>query len=1047
MHRIPHGRNSTIRTDRPPVLLMHGLSSSSADWVNTGPERALGFILADIGYDVWLGNSRGNKWGRNHTTLNPDHDKATFWNFSWHEIGKFDLPALIDHILELTQEDKLFYIGHSQGTTAFFVMASERPEYNDKIRLMSALAPVAYMDHADNPINSILSQFEESLEWISKYLGMYEFLPDSEFYTIFGKEACDDEAPLQEVCTNVVFLICGFDSEQLNATFIPVILSNIPSGSATKQYLHYAQGIKYGTFRQYNYHKEEINMKIYGQPIPPDYVISNIRAPVALHYGQNDWMASVIDVERLKDELPNVVTVNKIAYEKFNHLDFLWANDVNELLYNDLLADMLKRHINITTEDGYLLELHRIPYGKTNQTRLGPVLLMHGLLTSSADWCNGGAKNSLAFFLADAGYDVWMGNFRGNTWSRKHRTLDPDIDESAFWNFSWHEMGFYDLPAKIDYILKVTGEEKLQYVGHSQGTCAFWVMASMKPEYNKKIKLMSALAPIAFMKHVKTPFATFFAPYEPEFVTENYFEVFQRPELFRILGRESLIPVVTTNTPAGASIKQFLHFFQSIQFDYFRQYDYHSEENNLKHYGQLTPPDYDLTKITAPVAIYYAQNDWLSSMEFELIKKYGYPLERHVNVTTKDGYLLELHRIPQRKINLGPVLLMHGVFSSSADWCNGGANKSLAFLLADAGYDVWMGNSRGNTWSRKHRTLNPDVNKSEYWNFSWHEIGIYDLPAMIDYILEVTGKDKLQYIGYSQGTVAFWVMASTKPEYNNKVKLMNALAPVAFMKQIANPFIKFLAQFEYTLSLIAKDQEVFELLRKSELLEILAREICHDGSNFQELCSTAIFLIFGFDPDQLNSTLLPVFLSNAPAGASSKQVLHFLQSIRFGHFRQYDYHSKEENIRYYGQPSPPDYNLSKINVPIALHYAQNDWLSSTNDVDRLIRILPNMALKNKINFQKFNHIDFIWSIDIVELGQGVLIAVMCESVTEEGRQLIKNSYGALNRFSYHQSIKEKLFILAQQTNARYPIFTAAGFFKVDYSILFTFLNLIATYAI
>lgn len=67
-----------------------------------------------------------------------------------------------------------------------------------------------------------------------------------------------------------------------------------------------------------------------------------------------------------------------------------------------------------------------------------------------------------------------------------------------------------------------------------------------------------------------------------------------------------------------------------------------------------------------------------------------------------------------------------------------------------------MGNARGNTFSRNHTIVNPDDVK--FWKFSWHEIGIYDLPAMIDYILNRTHQQQLIYTGYSQGGTAMLVL-------------------------------------------------------------------------------------------------------------------------------------------------------------------------------------------------------------------------------------------------------------------------------------------------
>ena len=90
--------------------------------------------------------------------------------------------------------------------------------------------------------------------------------------------------------------------------------------------------------------------------------------------------------------------------------------------------------------------------------------------------------------MADRGYDVWLGNARGNTYSRRHVNLD--VDDKEFWDFTWDHLGYFDIPACIDYVLKATKQAKLFYIGHSLGTAMFFIAASLRPEINNKVHLM-----------------------------------------------------------------------------------------------------------------------------------------------------------------------------------------------------------------------------------------------------------------------------------------------------------------------------------------------------------------------------------------------------------------------------------------------------------------------------------------------------------------------------------------------------------------------------
>ncbi|XP_029158382.1 lipase 1-like [Nylanderia fulva] len=99
----------------------------------------------------------------------------------------------------------------------------------------------------------------------------------------------------------------------------------------------------------------------------------------------------------------------------------------------------------------------------------------------------------------------------------------------------------------------------------------------------------------------------------------------------------------------------------------------------------------------------------------EIIEKAGYSTETHT-VITEDGYILTLHRIPGGNASL-PVLLVHGAFNDDSVWITLGKGKALAYLLADQGYDVWLANMRGTTYSRKHISLS--TSDWKFWDFRY----------------------------------------------------------------------------------------------------------------------------------------------------------------------------------------------------------------------------------------------------------------------------------------------------------------------------------------
>ncbi|CAI2352820.1 unnamed protein product [Caenorhabditis sp. 36 PRJEB53466] len=338
----------------------------------------------------------------------------------------------------------------------------------------------------------------------------------------------------------------------------------------------------------------------------------------------------------------------------------------------------------------------------------------------------------------------------------------------------------------------------------------------------------------------------------------------------------------------------------------------------------------------------------------QIIERWGYPAMIYT-VTTDDGYILEMHRIPYGKTNVTwpngkrPVIFMqHGLLCASSDWVVNLPDQSAGFLFADAGFDVWLGNMRGNTYSMKHKDLKPS--HSAFWDWSWDEMATYDLNAQINHVLEGT-------------LTMFSHLSKDDGSFAKKIKKFFALAPVGSVKNIKG----FLSFFAHYFSVEFDGWfDVFgagEFLPNNWAMKLAAKDICGGLQIESDLCDNVLFLIAGPESDQWNSTRVPVYATHDPAGTSTQNIVHWMQMVRHGGVPAYDWGTKE-NKKKYGQANPPEYDFTAIKgTQIYLYWSDADWLADKIDVtDYLLTRLNPAVIAQNNHLPDYNHLDFTWGL-------------------------------------------------------------------------------------
>ncbi|KAL5205772.1 hypothetical protein ABZP36_033981 [Zizania latifolia] len=326
LQHIPHGQKKVADSTGPPVFLQHGLFQGGDTWFINSAEQSLGYILADSGFDVWIGNVRGTRWSKGHSTFSV-HDKL-FWDWSWQELAEYDLLAMLGYVYTVTQS-KILYVGHSQGTI-MGLAAFTVPEIAKMISSAALLCPISYLDHVS--ASFVLRAVGMHLDQMLLTMGIHQLNFRSDMGVQIVDSLCDDE---RVDCSNLLSSITG-ENCCFNASRIDYYLEYEPHPSSTKNLHHLFQMIRKGTFAKYDYGLLG-NLRCYGQLRPPPFDLSSIpeSLPIWMGYGGLDELADITDVQRTIRELRS--TPELVYIGGYGHIDFVMSVKAKDDVYVDLI--------------------------------------------------------------------------------------------------------------------------------------------------------------------------------------------------------------------------------------------------------------------------------------------------------------------------------------------------------------------------------------------------------------------------------------------------------------------------------------------------------------------------------------------------------------------------------------------------------------------------------------------------------------------------------------------------------------------------------------